>query len=63
MRKEIESSGCVEIPEETDADAFIDEFLKWCEQRGCRFGGGFREIRDGFYILPNGRRERPVSEE
>jgi hypothetical protein len=63
MRKEIEISGCVEIPEERTADDFIGEFLAWCEERGYSFGGGFREIRDGYYILPDGRRGKPVSED
>ena len=63
MRKEIKISGCVEIPEEMEADAFIGEFLAWIEERGCCFGGGFREIRDGYYVLPNGRRGKPVSED
>ena len=54
MRKEIEIRGCVEVSEDTDLEGFIDEFLAWVEARGRSFGGGFREIVDGHYVLPDG---------
>lgn len=63
VRKEIEICGCVEVSEDTDLDGFIDEFLAWVEARGRSFGGGFREIVDGYYILPDGTRGKHVSEE
>ena len=63
MRKEIEITGCVEIPPETDADTFVTEFLRWIEEKGWRFGGGFREIADGYYVRPDGSRGEAVSEE
>lgn len=50
MCKEIEIQGCVEIPSEMSADAFIDDFIAYIESRGWYFGGGFREIVDGCYI-------------
>ena len=63
MRKEIEIRGCVEVSEDTDLEGFVDEFLAWVEARGRSFGGGFREIVDGYYILPDGTRGKHVSEE
>lgn len=63
MQKEIEIQGCVEIPTELDADAFADAFLRWIEANGWHFGGGFREIRDGYYIIPDGTRGKAVADE
>ena len=60
MCKEIEINGCVEIPPEMTMDEFAHEFLVFIEERGWRFGGGFREIVDGHYVLPDGRRGDPV---
>lgn len=62
MRKEIEIAGCVEIPPDMNADAFITAFLEWIEEQGCCFGGGFRKIVDGYYMLPNGKRGRAVDD-
>lgn len=63
MRKEIEISGCIEVQPEADADQVIDEFLQWIESKGWYFGGGFREIRDGHYVLPDGTLVGSVTEE
>lgn len=63
MCKEIEITGCVEIPPEMDMDEFAQAFLSFIESKGWRFGGGFREIVDGYYILPDGTRGEPVGEE
>ena len=63
MCKEIEINGCVEIPPEMTEDEFTNEFLAFVEARGWRFGGGFREIVDGYYILSDGTRGKHVSEE
>ena len=60
MRKEIEIRGCVEISPEMDMDRFADEFIQWVESKGWSFGGGFREIIDGYYILPDGSKGRSV---
>ena len=54
MRKEIEIQGCIEVSPEIDIDHFTDEFIKWVESRGWSFGGGFSEIIDGHYIMPDG---------
>ena len=63
MRKEIEINGCIEIPPEMTLDEFENEFIKWVESKGWFFGGGFREIADGYYILPNGSKGKSVSVE
>ena len=63
MRKEIEISGCIEIQPEADANQVIDEFLQWIESKGWCFGGGFREIRDGHYVLTDGALGGSVTEE
>ena len=60
MRKEFEINGCVEVPPELTADEFYDIFIAFVEAQGWFFGGGFAEIQDGYYILPDGRRGRPV---
>ena len=62
MQKEIEIQGCVEIPEGMSADEFADAFIGWIEAIGWRFGGGFAEIVDGYYILPDGTRGKSVEE-
>ena len=63
MRKEMEILGCVEIPPEMTMDEFANELLTFIERKGWRFGGGFREIVDGYYILPDGTRGAAVTEE
>lgn len=62
MRKEIEINGCIEIPPEMTSDEFTDTFIEWIESKGWYFGGGFREIADGYYILPDGSKGKSVSE-
>ena len=62
MRKEIEINGCIEIPPEMTLDEFENEFIKWVESKGWFFGGGFREIIDGYYILPDGSKGKSVSD-
>ena len=63
MRREIEIRGCVEVSTEVDADTFESEFISWIESKGWFFGGGLREIVDGYYIRPDGSRGDAVSEE
>ena len=43
----IEIRGCLEIPPELKMADAIDLFLRWVEEQGWHFGGGFREIIDG----------------
>ena len=57
MRKEIEIQGCIEIPPDMNLDTFADEFIKYVESKGWYFGGGFREIVDGYYIFPDGSKK------
>lgn len=63
MRKEIEISGCIEIPPEMTMDEFWDAFLPLIESKGWTFGGGAREIIDGYYINSDGTRGKRVSED
>lgn len=60
MRKEIEISGCIEIPTEMTMDEFWDAFLPLIESKGWTFGGGAREINDGYYINADGTRGKQV---
>lgn len=63
MRKEIEINGCIEVPAEMTVDEFSDCFIEFVESKGCYFGGGFREIVDGYYILPDGSKGKRLSED
>ena len=56
MRREIEINGCIEIPPEMTMDEFTDVFIEMIESKGWYFGGGFREIVDGYYLNPDGTR-------
>lgn len=46
----------MEIPPELKMADAIDLFLRWGEEQGWHFGGGFREIIDGYYVTPDGTR-------
>ena len=63
MRKEIEINGCIEVPPEADFNAITNEFIQWIESKGWSFGGGFSEIVDGYYVMPDGSRGKAVDEE
>ena len=52
--KEIEILGCINVPMDVDKDTVIDAFIAWVESNGWSFGGGFREIRDGWYVDEKG---------
>lgn len=62
-RKEIEINGCVEVPPELSIDEFTSAFIQFVEANGWYFGGGLREIVDGFYINADGTRGKRVLEE
>lgn len=63
MRKEMEVIGCIEIPPEMTMDEFVDEFVEMMESKGWYFGGGFKEIIDGYYINPDGTKGKHVLED
>ena len=63
VRKEIEINGCVEIPPEMTIDEFNNEFLNFIESKGWSFGGGFKEIVDGYYINLDGTKGKFVLED
>ena len=46
MSKEIEISGCIEIPDEITVDEVTDAFIDFIESKGWYFGGGLQEITD-----------------
>ena len=54
MRKEIEINGSIEIPTDMTMDEFTEAFIELIESKGWYFGGGFKEIIDGYYINPDG---------
>ena len=56
MRKEFELNGCIEVPSEIAEEGFLNKFLDFVGSNGWYFGGGIKEIRDGYYILPDGSR-------
>ena len=62
MRKEIEINGCIEISPEMNIVDFENEFIKFVESNGWSFGGGFKEIVDGYYVMPDGSKGKSVSE-
>ena len=37
-------------------EEFWNRFIRFVEENGWSFGGGISEIRDGWYILPDGSR-------
>ena len=61
--KEIEIGGCITVPKEIGADAVIDAFIHWVESNGWYFGGGFREIVDGYYVDEKGNPVEPIDRE
>ena len=56
----IEIRGLLEITPEDKMSDVIDAFLRWIESRGWYFGGGFREVVDGYYVSPDGTRTGKV---
>lgn len=52
--KEVEIQGCITVSADVPMDTVIDSFIDWVEANGWSFGGGFREIRDGHYVRPDG---------
>lgn len=60
MRKEFEINGCIEVPSEVTEDDFLKKFIDFVESNNWYFGGGIKEIRDGYYILPDGSRGSSV---
>ena len=61
--KEIEIGGCITVPKDISADAVIDAFIHWVESNGWYFGGGFREIVDGYYVDEKGNPVEPIDRE
>ena len=60
MAHEIELSGCLTIPEDADPDKVLSFFLEFVENHGWYYGGGFNEIRDGYYVMPDDTLDKTV---
>lgn len=54
MRKEFEINGCIEVPMALSEDEFWNKFIDFIEDNNWYFGGGIKEIIDGFYINEDG---------
>jgi uncharacterized protein YggL (DUF469 family) len=63
MEKEFEINGCIEVQLEVTEDEFWRKFIDFIESNGWYFGGGIKEIQDGYYIMPDGSRGPSVLEE
>lgn len=63
MSKEFEINGCVEVPADMTYEEFWNGFIGFVEANNWRFGGGIREIIDGYYINADGTRGKYVLDE
>ena len=63
MKKEFEIIGCIEVQPEVTEDEVLVELIKFVESKGWYFGGGVKEIIDGFYVNPDGTKGESVSNE
>lgn len=63
MIKEIEIQGCIQIPENLTFDEFYDKFIDFVEENQWSFGGGMKQIIDGFYINDDGTKGKHVLDE
>lgn len=63
MEKEFEIHGAVEVPPEVSEEEFFRKFIGFIESEGWWFGGGIREIVDGYYINADGSRGAAVDAE
>ena len=63
MAKEFEIHGAVEVPLSLTEDEFNQKLLGFIESQGWWFGGGIREMIDGYYINADGTRGVPLDEE
>lgn len=62
MEKEFEINGCVSVPENITEDEFWTKFIEFIEANKWSFGGGIKEIIDGYYINEDGTRGKHVLE-
>ena len=63
MTKEIEIQGCITIPKDVSMDEVIDKFIAFIEKNEWSFGGGYRTIRDGYYMNADGTKGKCVLDE
>lgn len=62
MKKEFEIKGRLEVPQDITAGEFLEKFIGFIESENWHYGGGIREIRDGYYIKPDGTKGKKVAE-
>lgn len=62
MEKEFEINGCIEVCPEVTEDEFWEKFIDFVEANGWYFGGGIKEIQDGYYVMPDGSRGSSVQD-
>ncbi len=62
MEKEFEINGCIEVSPEVTEDEFWEKFIDFVEANGWYFGGGIKEIQDGYYVMPDGSRGSSVQD-
>lgn len=60
MAHEIELCGCLTIPDDANFEEIMNVFLDFVESHGWDYGGGFSEIRDGYYVKPDGTLGAPI---
>lgn len=63
LRKEFEIQGCIEVADDLSEEEFWHKFIGFIEFNDWTFGGGFKEIVDGFYINPDGTKGKHVLDE
>ncbi|GHU36978.1 hypothetical protein FACS1894193_11540 [Bacilli bacterium] len=60
---EVELQGCVYCETENlTADGFLDKFISFVEENGWYFGGGTKQIIDGYYVDGTLKPIKPVDE-
>ena len=60
MKREFEINGCIEVPMGLSEDEFWGKFIEFVEANNWYFGGGIREVIDGFYINEDGTKGEHV---
>lgn len=58
MTKEFEIQGCVEVPLDLSEEEFLEKFIVFIESNNWSFAGSVNEFIDGYYINPDGNKEK-----
>ena len=62
MNKLVELNGCIAVPADVETDFVIDKFIKFVEENGWIFGGGFQTFIDDWYVNDKGEKVKHVNE-